>query len=299
MIAALILVGFVPGYLVMPSGLDLIDFETRYGWSDLDSIVGPLGNESTVFLLNRAREFSWFTGKGAAVLKYSQSWLDPVNTSLQTLAMRNEYNAEYLIWDLYNVEKWRTFEFLLNDSMIIGSQVLLNVSKAIDAIAHNSTGAASSLRLVAETPINEIDRYSRVYAFDNAIFERTRNVSLLSEGWETTKQGTLTASSEGVQLSIANGENSTTVRRVTSFDLGFEIEAGYMLFQIEDTDNVLASLEVWSSSGELLRVAEQIGNNLYYCPFGTVDVGEIRLTIEGQPGSEVLIKSISIWESSE
>ncbi|MFW9795386.1 MAG: hypothetical protein ACFFEE_13850, partial [Candidatus Thorarchaeota archaeon] len=260
---------------------------------------GPLGDENTVFLLNRAREFAWFTGKGSAVLRYSQSSLDPLNTSLQTLSMRDEFGAEYLVWDLYNVDKWRTFEFLLYDPMTIGSHVLLDVSRAIETSDINTTGMASSLRLVAETPVNELDRFARVYAFDEATFERSRNISLLSEGWETTKAGTLTAASGGVQLAIATGENSTSVRRVTSFDLGFDIGSGYILFAIDDADGILTELEVWDSHGELLRVAKRISDDLYYCPLGNVDIGEIRLTIEGEPGSDVLIKSISIWEAEE
>ena len=46
----------------------------------------------------------------------------------------------------------------------------------------------------------------------------------------------------------------------------------------------------------LLRHAESLGSNLYYCPLGEVTIGDIRIVIEGSSGESIIVRSISVWQ---
>jgi hypothetical protein len=164
-VAALIIFGLVPSYLLMPTGLVLINMEDRYGWKDLPSIINSLGDEDTIFLANRVREFSWYTGRRCAFLEFSDERLPNLNASLEMVGLALNFSAQYLLIDDYTIAKWKTLEFLLYSPIPVGETIGLNATY-IDEIQSYPNITIARLTLVGETEANIYGRMSRVYSLD-------------------------------------------------------------------------------------------------------------------------------------
>ncbi|MFW9887133.1 MAG: hypothetical protein ACFFER_03065, partial [Candidatus Thorarchaeota archaeon] len=134
LLAIIIIIGLIPSYLLMPTGLTLINIEDRYGWMGLSSIVNPLGDEDTIFLANRVREFSWYTSRRCAFLEFSDEGLTNLNASLEMVGLAINFSAQYLLIDGYTIAKWKTLEFLLYDPISVGETINLNAT-FIDELA--------------------------------------------------------------------------------------------------------------------------------------------------------------------
>jgi hypothetical protein len=100
----IIMIGFVPGYLAMPTGLNLVDTDSRYGWLNLRENLSELGNADTIFLLDRAREFSWFTARNSAVLRLSERNLLSSIAAQEIIQHYIEYQTEFVVIDGYTIQ---------------------------------------------------------------------------------------------------------------------------------------------------------------------------------------------------
>jgi len=294
LVFSLIMVGFVPSYLAMPSGLALVNMEERYAWSGLPSIVNQLGDDNTVFLVDRAREFSWFTGRKTAVLELSNLSLRYTNASQELLSLAARFSTDYLIVDGYTVAHWKTLDFLLLESISLGTPVILGGSEIVEG--NDSGNTFPALTLIAETQPDEFGDYSRVFRFDTSIFSRSWNVSLLDVGWDASNGGSIVNASGEVLLTIGTGQTFANTWRPDGFDLNLAVNSGFLLFDLEEISATITRIEVWDGDGMLLRHAESLGGNLYYCPLGEVTVGDIRIVIEGSSGESIIIRSISVWQ---
>jgi hypothetical protein len=165
LLALIIILGLIPSYMLLPTGLTLINMEDRYGWKDLSSIINPLGNENTIFLANRVREFSWFTGRRCGFLKFSAEGLSNLNASLEMAALGTNFSAQYLLMDGYTITKWQTLEFLLLNPFSVGESINLNATY-IEELQSYPNISIATLTLVGETEVNSYGRISRVFALD-------------------------------------------------------------------------------------------------------------------------------------
>ncbi|MFW9887428.1 MAG: hypothetical protein ACFFER_04560, partial [Candidatus Thorarchaeota archaeon] len=134
LVGGLIFLGLVPSYMAIPSGLALINMEERYGWNALPSIINALGNDDTVFLVNRVREFSWLTNRKCAFLEFSCEGLSYLNATLEMASLATKFSAQFLLIDDYTIAKWKTLEFLLYDPISVGETINLNAT-FIDELA--------------------------------------------------------------------------------------------------------------------------------------------------------------------
>ena len=296
LIFSLIMVGFVPSYLAMPSGLALINIEEQYAWSGLPNAVSQIGDNNTVFLVDRAREFAWFTGRKSAVLELSNMSLPYANTSRELLSLAANFSTDYLVVDCYTLAHWRTLDFLLLEPISIGTSVILGDLEIVELYESSNNISAPALTLIAQTEPNEFGSYCRVFGFDTASFARLREVSILDSGWSTSNGGSITNVSGEVRLTIGNDQNSTNTWRPGGFDFNQMVNSGFLLLDLEGISATVARIEVWDENGIILRHAENLGDGLYYCPLGEVTIGDIRIVIEGSSGESIIVRSISVWQ---
>jgi hypothetical protein len=295
---AIILAGFIPGYATFPLGLDLTNIETRYGWNYLPEVVEGVGNQDSLFLVDRAREFAWLTERKSVVLEFSQIGLSNIGASLELEALFANFDTDYLIMDGYTVAHWKTLDYFLFSPLAIHSSMILDIQHLVDLESQNSTGEVSSLHLEAATEPNHYGRYTRIYSLGISEFNKIQSIELDDVGWTASNNGTITNSTDGYTLTIGQGAYYTNTWREDRFDLDLSINSGFLLFQVENTTANLARIEVWDGTGEFLAYAERISDGLYACPVGEVVIGDIRFVIEGDQGDYVLIESISVWEIS-
>ncbi|MHA1928343.1 MAG: hypothetical protein ACTSV2_07165 [Candidatus Thorarchaeota archaeon] len=294
---SLIIIGFLPGYIGLPSGTSLTNIEARYGWTMMDEFIVPIGNEDSIFLVDRAREFSWFTGRKSVVLELSQVNLDIFNAGSQLMAISNRFNASYLLIDEYTIARWGVYEYLITNSITIGNTMILDSSKAIEQQFNNITDSIGTLELVCQSQTNDFGSYSRIYQFSNNSFIHFSNENLLESGWSASNGGSISNSSGEVRLTVGPGAYYTNTWRPLGPDLNLDIDSGYLIFAFEDAGATIARIEIYDSEGSLISYAAQVNDELYYCPFGEVEIGDIRIVVEGNPGDSVIIKSIAAWEA--
>jgi hypothetical protein len=296
LVFSLIIVGFVPSYLAMPSGLAFVNMEERYAWSGLPNIVNQLGDDNTIFLVERAREFSWFTGRESATLKLSNVSLRYTNASQELLSLAAHFSTDYLIVDGYTVARWKTLDFLLRGSISLGTSVILGNSEIVEASNSGNTFSSPALTLIGKTQPNAFDDYSRVFRFDTSVFSRSWNESVLDVGWDASNGGSIVNASGEVRLTIGTGQTFANTWRPDGFDLNLAVNSGFLLFDLEEISATVVRIEVWGDTGTLLRYGESLGSNLYYCPLGEVTIGDIRIVIEGSSGESIIVRSISVWQ---
>jgi hypothetical protein len=296
LVAGLVLIGLAPSYLSMPSGFRLIDIEDRYGWNGLPDILISIGNEETVFLVNRVREFSWFTNRKAAYLGFSEVGLGSYDASGELVSFTSNFGTDYVIIDGYTITKWRTLEYLLLEPIRLESSVMLKLSEVSNLRYDNDTSCAS-LTLIAETEPNDFGRLTRVYSFSNKSFVRQLDINLIDIGWNATNQGSIINNLDGTHIIIGDNHNSTSTQRSTGFDLNLALPTGFLLIDIEEVNASVSSIEIWDESGSLLRFAEDAIDELYIVHVSEITVGDIRIRIDGDAGESIIVRSISYWEA--
>jgi hypothetical protein len=294
----LIVVGFIPNYLAMPVGLDLIRIEQRYGWSGLSNQVDDLGAASSLFLVDRAREFSWLTQRSSAYLLLSTS----DNTTAKGLAritpMVDALGADYLVIDGYTLARWGIMHSLLRASLSIGGAVLLDVSILSEIEDLNVTGQVPAINLVGETNPNRQGDYTRVFEFTQTDFSRTWKFDSLG-GWYAENNGNLVNLSGQVELVIGNEENHTQMRRAATLDLGVGVSGGFLLCHVSENGANLERIEVIDAYGESIGFAEPWTNGLYFLIVGDADVGDIRITCSGEEGQSITIDHLALWQHTQ
>jgi len=297
-IRLLIILGIfmIPGYLAMPWGMASVDIEERYAWNGLPSLTESIGNSDTIFLADRAREFSWFTGRKSTALKLTQSNLGDVNASVQLISLLNEYNTSYMLIDDYAIAHWGVFWYLLRQPIAIGHSTILDHTAAIAQRFKNVTSSVYSCILIGQTKPNGNGVVSRVFQRSNGSFARIENIQLTDAGWSASNDGLISNSSGEIRLTIGPGASYTNTWRSSGADLNLEVNGGYLLFDVEEAGATITRIEILDDSGFHFANVEKITDSLYYCPLGENEIGDIRIVIEGNPGDSVIIKSISAWE---
>jgi len=294
-----VVIGCVPGYILFPVGTELVNIEARYGWNGLPEEVDHLGNADTRFLADRAREFSWLTGRHSVILTFTQVDLPFANASKELGQLAEEFNANYVMVDIYTVAHWRTLSELLEYPIAMGSSVPLCTNLTLISENQNTTGPMPSLTLVAETQPNSLGQCARVFMFENLRYTRTENVDLFNPRWSASNGGAILNSSGYPELVIGNLQNYTNTWRPAPFDLNSTVEAGFLLCRVREMSATVARIEVWNSSGDFVCYVEGAGSGQYCCPLNNATIGDIRIVIEGNPSDSVIIISISLWNVEE
>jgi hypothetical protein len=293
-VLSILLIGFIPAYLVIPTGLELVRIEKRYGWSGLSTNTGLIGSEMSLYLVDRAREFSWITGRKSIVFNLSMSSLPDHSAYSETSFLAKNFSADYLLMDFYTYARWKTLEFLYADPIPIGSAVLFDVS-GLALSSGNYVTSLSSLFLVGATEPNELERISRIYEFSNASCAITSNVNMLDSGWNASDSGYIVNSSGNPRLVIGLEQSYTNTWRPAGFDLDLHVAVGILVIKIQETSAVVTRISFWDEHGKLLRYAFELDDGLFYCSFGDVTIGDIRIAIEGNPGDSITIESAAVW----
>ena len=294
---ALIAIGFVPGYLAMPAGFALVNYEQRYAWSGLNDVLLEHGIDNGTFLVDRAREFSWYTGSQSVVLRLTSADLPDANASSEIAILATRFNASHVLIDAYTITHWRTLEYLYSDDISIGTVLPLNVSTMFES-GENETESVPALRLVASTEEDGGGHYVRIFLFCEESFRITERIDFLSPGWEATGYGSISNHSGVAAFEIASDRTGTTVWRPGGSDLNMTTGSGALLMSFLGTEASVTRVEVWDKDGNLVRYADSLGEGRFACSFGNITIGDIRVIVDGSPGGYVLVTSASIWVQS-
>jgi hypothetical protein len=262
----------------------------------LPEIVAPLGDDETVFLINRVREFAWFTERQGALLAFSETALPSANATVELMQLKNELHTDYLIIDDYTTTRWQTLVFLLHQSMHQGDVMLLDTSIISDQSGDSSFGPAPSLTLVAENEPNEFGRFCRIFSFNQRYFSMSQSISVLDTGWTATNNGGILNQSGRAQIVIGSESSQTILHN--EFNLNLILETGFILIYVEETDAIVDSIEIVSGSDNSLELANRIGNGLFIYYHGELTINDIRITVMGEAGTSILVDSLSCWTGS-
>ncbi len=295
-----ILIGFIavglgPQIVAIPTGLDLIAIEDRYGWNGLVIEVVGIQPENSMFLADRAREFSWLTNRSSVVLEFSNADLPLINSTSELLRQAARYSSVYLLVDEYTTNKWRFLAFLLDYNLTIQTYLPLNLTGMLNIENVTEIYGVESLKLVAQTPEDEHSRFSRLYQFIPTNYSKTAVLETISSGWNASQDGIIEDEAGSIRLTISEGQNRTVLSRKEAFGLNFSTSPGFLLFSIDETSANLTDLELWDSSGNRICVAERIAEGLFFAYVGSEVIGDIMIEIEGVAGDSILLRSISLW----
>lgn len=288
-----IVIGFIPAYQMYPSGLSLIHMEDRYGWDGFQAIVEDLGDEDSIFLANRVREFSWLTGRKCVFLAFTDTALPNSNATSEIMSLTGEFSVDFLIIDMYTTTRWQTLIFLLHQSMEIGDSVLLNGSIIPECVGEGTFGPVQSLTLVVQNEPNDAGRFSRIFKVDESYFSLNQSISVVDPGWEASDNGEILNQSDNAQVIIGAEASQTIIHRDVSLNL--LPETGFILFSIDEIDANVTSIEMLSDNNSLIGHGERIAEGLFICYHGEELINDIRITVEGEAGESVVIESISFW----
>ncbi len=195
MLVAIIAVGYLPGYVAIPYGLDITNIEQRYTWQNLTAIVSQTGSISAVYLADRGREFTWLTGRHSAILSFSRVGLPTANANNEIIALAKQYNASYLVVDPFTIAHWQTIRELLEYPIAVGASLPLWTNTTSIPDSGNHTGPVYSITLVGENSPDSLGRQTRVFRFNNLSYTKAWNANLLSPAWTATNGGAITNSS--------------------------------------------------------------------------------------------------------
>jgi hypothetical protein len=294
-IASALVITSMPSYVAIPYGVESVNIEERYGWRDLQQLLEGVGNHDSIFLLDRAREFSWITGRKSAMLTLSSTNLTDFSASVEILQQAIDFDAAYLLMDSYTSTRWNTFEFLQYGRILANDRVILNaIGMNIDPLG-NSTGPVDSLTLILETSPNTYGRISRVFSLGFTNFIRRESIDFLAEGWDLTNAGTFSNESEGVRIVIGDSNNTTSTWRPEGYDLALSLTEAFLLFDIEEVNAELQKISLWSSDGTIIGYANEIGEGLFIAYVGSTTVGDIQINVDGLSGASLVLKSVSVW----
>lgn len=286
---------FLPGFMVYPMGIALIDARNRYGWQNIDNILTSIGNADSIFLVDRAREFTWITGRKSVVLDLSQINLDIINASNSIIKLSDTFKTQYFLVDEYTIAHWRTLDYLMTKSLSMGDSLILDSSAAIQQRFDNVTKPLKTLKYVGQTEPNDFGDFGILYEFSNNSFNHFQDLNCLEVGWSASNGGILTNFSGESILTIGPEASYTNTWRSDEFDLNFVINSGYLVFSFQNAGALISRIEIYNYEGILLSYAERVNSELYFSPIGDAKIGDIRIVIEGNPGDSVIIKSISAW----
>ncbi len=294
----IIVVGMVPSYLAIPTGLTLINADQRYAWVDLEVGIQQLGDSDTVFLVDRYREFSWLTKRMSAKLSLYGKGIPNHRALLNLMQVSERLHTDYAIIDFYTVAAWRTLDVLLLQSYDIADSVPLE-TEILHQLAGNSSVRLTSAILEFQTSFNHKGDYSRIFSFGNSTYTKRSVVDLWDSGWAAGNDGLLINISGNVGIQIGSNQNYTYSWRPGEFDLGLETAPGFTLIKIDELNASVSRISFWYTTGDFMLYAEPLGNGIFYSPIGHASIGDIRITIEGESNSSIAIEEISFWQQED
>jgi hypothetical protein len=287
-----IVISFLPGYSMMPAGLKLIDYETRYGWTDLGPTVISSTDSDARFIVDRATEFSWLTGRESAKPTFSNGASVP--RALASLQMRAAlYDATYFVLDGYTVAAYRTLEDLLRLPLAVTGAVPLNPRES------NYTEYSfevPSLVLKYQTPPNQDGDYTRLFHLETSIFTQTSEVNFLDVGWAVGSGGSISNESGLARIEVGEGSNYTFTVRANPFDLDLTSASGFMYMRFSEHSATVARVEFYDATGKFVGYSSDMGSRGHFFFSGDVTVGDIRVIVEGQPGGYVTAREMTLWQ---
>jgi hypothetical protein len=204
-----------------------------------------------------------------------------------------EYQTEFVVIDGYTIAKWRTLEYLLEDSMNLGTVLAFNASRFIENLP-GGIAETESLFLVAETLPNEYGRFSRIFEFINHTHIMTTSLSLLDHGWVASLGAEIVNDTGLARLVVGDGYENASSQRDEGLELGLSIESGLLILEIVEYGAVISSVDVLDSEG-ILHACEDF-DGAYICYLGAMQINDIQIVIDGGAGSSIEIHSISLWE---
>jgi hypothetical protein len=293
---AVLLVCFIPGFVVGIYRVDFVRPDLRYGWQGIASWIDTNTGIEDKIVVDRARELAWLTQR------YSVS-LDSMNASIPTewgalravQQLATQYSANLFLLDHYTVAHWNHFSYLLNSSLKPNLAIPTNASQLVDAANKTNVSDITSMYLIAQTQPNADGYYVRVFNFTLSNYTILWHLFLLGPDWSAGNGGSLLNESGHTRLEIGSSKNSSYTWRPGGFDLGVSVNTGFFLCSVHDEGASVDSIFVLDENGTVAQHAEPLGNGLYYCLLGRLVVGDIQIHIKGLEGEGVLVNSISLW----
>lgn len=295
LVVFLLILGMIPGYLAVPSGVGLTQFETKYGWSGLKEVVAGIGNEDSIFLVDRAREFSWYTSRCSMVLEYSDEHLPDIQANNETMQLASEGDTEYIVIDDYFVARWQTLNHLYQSELNINDRVILETSGLANESASTMRNVAA-LKFVASTRPNQYGRYARIFGFDKANYTIKGTENILGDEWQASNNGSIVSEGGKPNLVIGSSSNYTNTWRPEAENPLCYIQSGFVVIRLSNMTADVARVGILNTEGELVDYAEAVDDHIYCSIVGGVFIGDIRIVIEGEPGDSITIDRIGYWD---
>jgi hypothetical protein len=287
---SIIIIGVIPGYLLIPSGLELVNIRERFDWHGIEESVAE-GFDDSIFTVDRAREFSWLTGHESVMLRFSSSRISNLKAAREIQSLSTFYVSSHFVMDRFTVVRWETLQYLHEDPMSTLSSYPFFGTVGITS---GDTLSGTSMTLVERTDSDHV----RIFEIGESNFTRLTNLDFNDIGWGASNGGTIENTTEGVSLVIGEDGNYTNSWRSNGPDLDLSINGGFILIHVEDITASTTEIGIFDAQGMLIRYTELAGDGLYYVPFGNVVIGDIHIVIGGTPGEQVIIHEVSIWQSS-
>ena len=292
----IVMVGFAPLYGAIPQGVEQIRVQNIAGWSSINEI-SMISSDSDVFLVCRAREFSWLTGRKTVNLDFGNRYLPDSNASERIMNLALSFGATYLVIDNYTVTRWDTLKTLYRDKYTPGQTLILNYSRITDSNAV-IIDSVFSVSFVHQTKSDNDGNYISLFSFCWADYAKYKEISLLSNGWAARNEGQIENISSVPRLVIGSNKTFTGSFRVVPYDLDLETRPGFILFNITVSSVTIWRIQIWDADGKFVNYVWGIGSTLYSAYTGLRTVGDIHIVIEGVAGGFATINSISLWKAN-
>ncbi|NWF95446.1 MAG: hypothetical protein HXY34_04850 [Candidatus Thorarchaeota archaeon] len=122
----LLFVNLTPVYLVAYTGLSYVNPVQRYGWYGLDTIVDDIPPGARV-IADRAREFAWVHNRTSVVMVIQEVPTDVTTVLLLIARLSIQFEADYLLIDLYTVDRIYVLRPLLTAQYAEGEEIEFGV----------------------------------------------------------------------------------------------------------------------------------------------------------------------------
>jgi hypothetical protein len=297
-VLAVTLIGFVPGYFLMPAGLDLINYEARYGWVDMVGLTSSISDDDAIFLVDRSTEFSWITAQSSVKLRLTGTGLRYRDAISSIVSQSIFDSARYFVLDSYTIARWNTFHPLLYEPLSIGNTMIGDGSLLNELTFPNQTEQVAALTLVGETVPNNNGEYVRVFEFSQDDFFRVWHVNNLGNEWSATQGGIIINSTYSNQLTVGAEVNETYLTRSVPLDLDITPSGGFLIAKLIERNATVNRMEVIDNLGSIITEAFRIDDFTYFAIIGDQTVGDLRIYISGHQGDAVTIVSMAIWQAT-
>jgi hypothetical protein len=287
----------IPTYIGIPSGLGLIDYQERYGWTDLKTVVDANVNLDAVILADRATELAWIVDRKIVTLTLSEKDLGYRKAGIEISEFVSSYQITHMLMDTFTYARWNAMSYLIEDPLSIGGIVPLSVVVPSNLYGTITTVALQSMHLIASTEMNSIGGFARIYEFGNSNFTKFWSGNIIGP-WIASHSGNISETDDGVKISISENGNYTNTYIPGAADFNLRIDGGFLLFNVTGGTANMTGITLWDSNRRNMGFAEQIIPGLYYFPVGEVIIGDIWIALEGPPESYIILESISAWQAN-